>query len=89
MGASPFFGHIIDGKEVESTDGARFETVNPWTREPWAEIALGGKQEADLAIAAARRAFDHGPWPRMGYGSRQELLHRLADLMETHTDELA
>ena len=40
MGATPFFGHIIDGKEVESADGARFETVNPWTREPWAEVAL-------------------------------------------------
>ena len=89
MGETPFFGHIIDGKEIESADGARFETVNPWSREPWAEVALGGKVEADLAITAARRAFDEGPWPRMGYGGRQELLHRLGDLMEAHTDELA
>ena len=89
MGETPFFGHIIDGKEIESADGARFETVNPWTREPWAQIALGGSLEADLAITAARRAFDDGPWPRMGYGGRQELLHRLGDLMEAHTDELA
>ena len=89
MGETPFFGHIIDGKEIESADGARFETVNPWTREPWAKIALGGESEADLAITAARRAFDAGPWPRMGYEARQEMLYRLGDLMETHTDELA
>lgn len=63
MGETPFFGHIIDGKEVEAADGARIETVNPWTREPWAQIALGGRPEADLAIEAARRAFDEGPWP--------------------------
>ena len=42
MGETPFFGHIIDGKEIESADGALFETVNPWTREPWAQVALGG-----------------------------------------------
>lgn len=89
MDVTPFFGHIIDGKEIESADGSRFVTVNPWTRESWAEVALGGALEADLAIAAARRAFDEGPWPRMGFGTRQELLHRLGDLMESHTDELA
>ena len=31
----PFFGHLIDNEEVESLDGARFDTVNPWTREKW------------------------------------------------------
>ncbi|GGL40053.1 aldehyde dehydrogenase [Phycicoccus endophyticus] len=39
-------------------------------------------------MTAARRAFDEGPWPRMGYARRQELLERLADLMEEHADEL-
>jgi aminomuconate-semialdehyde/2-hydroxymuconate-6-semialdehyde dehydrogenase len=84
-----FFGHIIGGKEVPSLDGARFDTVNPWTRETWAEVALGSKADADAAITAARQAFDEGPWPRMGYGERQRLLHRLADLMEANADELA
>ncbi len=83
------FGHVIDGKEVDSVDGARFASVNPFTREPWAEVALGSAADADAAVAAARRAFDEGPWPRLGYTERHRLLHRLADLMETHTDELA
>lgn len=84
-----FFGHIIDGQEVASVDGATMDDVDPYTREVWATIACGGKEDADRAVAAARRAFDDGPWPRMGYEKRQALLHRLADLMEEHADELA
>ena len=84
-----FFGHIIDGQEVASVDGATMDDVDPYTREVWATIACGGKEDADRAVAAARRAFDEGPWPRMGYEKRQALLHRLADLMEEHADELA
>lgn len=81
------FGHVIDGEE--SGDGATFASVDPWTREAWAEIALGGTAEADRAVTSARRAFDAGPWPRMGYGERGALLHRLADLIEAHAGELA
>jgi aminomuconate-semialdehyde/2-hydroxymuconate-6-semialdehyde dehydrogenase len=89
MADNGFFGHVIDGTEVESLDGARFDTVDPWTREPWAEVALGGAADAQRAVTAARRAFDEGPWPRMGFGERGRILHRLADLMEERTDELA
>jgi len=84
-----FYGHIIDGREVESIDGARMDTIDPYTRQPWAQVALGGRADAALAVAAARRAFDDGPWPRLGYEKRQILLHRLADLMEEHAEELA
>ena len=84
-----FFGHVIGGAEVPSLDGARFDTVNPWTRQAWAEVALGSKLDAEAAVTAARQAFDEGPWPRMGYGERQRLLHRLADAMEASADELA
>ena len=41
------FGHIIDGRE--EADGATFDSVDPWTREPWATVALGGAAEADRA----------------------------------------
>ncbi len=84
-----FYGHIIDGHEVASVDGATFEDIDPYSREVWATIALGGKEDADLAVAAARRAFDDGPWPRLGFEKRQQVIHRLADLMEDHADELA
>ena len=81
-----FYGHIIDGHEVASVDGGTFEDIDPYTREVWATVALGGKEDADLAVAAARRAFDDGPWPRMGFEKRQQVIHRLADLMEEHAD---
>lgn len=84
-----FYGHIIDGIEVPSLDGATMDDVDPYTREPWATIACGGQADADRAVAAARRAFDDGPWPRMGYEKRQAVLHRLAALMEEHAAELA
>ncbi|MGL5809305.1 MAG: aldehyde dehydrogenase [Nocardioides sp.] len=83
------FGHHIAGKEVDSIDGARFPSVNPWTRQPWADIALGSAADAEAAVTAARAAFDQGPWPRWGHAKRQELLHALADAVEDHADELA
>ncbi len=89
MSEIEFFGHIIDGEEVESLDGKRFDTVNPWTRQKWGEVAEGSAADADRAIASARRAFDEGPWPRMGRAARAALIHRLADLMEEHADDLA
>lgn len=84
-----FFGHVIDGEETESAGGARFDSVDPWTRKPWAQVALGGRADVERAVAAARRAFDAGPWPRMGFAERGRILHRLADLIDAHTDELA
>jgi aminomuconate-semialdehyde/2-hydroxymuconate-6-semialdehyde dehydrogenase len=76
MTSKSSFGHIIDGEEVGSLDGATFDSVDPWLREPSAEIALGGKADAERAIAAASKAFDEGPWPRMGFTERGAILHR-------------
>ena len=84
-----FIPHIIDGREVESADGNRFETVNPWTRAAWAEVALGSYTDAERAVAAARRAFDQGPWPRMGFNERGAILHRFADLIEKQSQALS
>ena len=83
-----FFGHIIDGAEVKSASDATFASIDPYTGQQWAEIALGDATDAARAVAAARRAFDDGPWPRLGYGERGRILHRLADLIEAHADEL-
>jgi aminomuconate-semialdehyde/2-hydroxymuconate-6-semialdehyde dehydrogenase len=83
-----FIPHLIDGEETESVSGARFASVDPWTREPYAEVALGGQEDADRAVQAARRAFDEGPWPRMGYAERGALLHRFADLIIANGDAL-
>lgn len=80
--------HIIDGQEHESRSGARFDDVDPYTQKAWAEVALGGAAEADAAVAAARTAFDSGPWPRMGFLERGKILHRLADLITERADEI-
>jgi aminomuconate-semialdehyde/2-hydroxymuconate-6-semialdehyde dehydrogenase len=79
-----FIPHVIDGQEAESVSGARFASVDPWLREPYAEVALRGPEDADRAVRAARRAFNEGPWPRMGYAARRELMHRFADLIEAN-----
>ena len=83
------FGHIIDGQEIPSMSGEEFTSVDPYTRESWAVFPLGSKADADSAVAAARRAFDEGPWPRMTSSERRRLINRFADLIELHGDELA
>jgi len=47
------------------TKGKTFETVDPRTEEVIAEIAAATKEDVDIAVKAAREAFDCGPWPRM------------------------
>lgn len=84
-----FFGHIIDGHEVPSADGASFDVWNPWTQQVWAQAAEGSAADAARAVASSRRAFDEGPWPRMKRTERAAAMHRLADLMQARTQELA
>ena len=84
-----FFGHVIDGEEVPSVDGATFDVWNPWTQEVFAQAAEGGPEDAARAVASARKAFDEGPWPRLGRVERAAAIHRLADVMEARADELA
>jgi len=78
--------HLIDGERVATDQW--FHTVNPTTQQPWAKVARGSAQDAARAVNAARVAFDEGPWPRMTPDERGAHLHRLADLIEQHTDEL-
>lgn len=89
MSTSEFFGHVIHGEEVESADGATFDVWNPWKQEVWAQAAAGGEVDAARAVASARTAFDEGPWSRMKRAERAAAIHRLADAMEQHADELA
>src|SRR5437660_11599011 len=80
---------LIGGEWVEPASGKRFPTVNPATGETLAEIAAGEAEDINRAVAAARRAFESGPWPRMTPAERQKMIWRLADLMEAAAEELA
>jgi 5-carboxymethyl-2-hydroxymuconic-semialdehyde dehydrogenase len=80
-------GHFIGGESRESLDGAFFETTNPATGSVVAQVADGGAHEIDLAVRAARAAFDSGPWPRLTAKERAVGLRRIADLIREHRDE--
>ncbi|HVW11460.1 MAG TPA: aldehyde dehydrogenase family protein [Bryobacteraceae bacterium] len=79
---------LIGGDWRESLSGKRFPTINPATEEEICQIAEADAADVDLAVAAARKAFEHGVWRRMTASGRGKLLHRLADLMEKNRDEL-
>ncbi len=80
---------LIDGAWVDAAAGERFEVRDPSSDRVVASVALGERADIDRAVAAARRAFDDSPWSRMRPVDRERLMHRLADLIEQHADELA
>lgn len=79
----------INGKWVDSASGKTFETLNPATGDVLAVVSEAGKEDVDRAVKAARKAFDEGPWSKMSAANRSRLIYKLADLMESHKDELA
>ncbi|MET7659325.1 aldehyde dehydrogenase [Streptomyces sp. NPDC005463] len=80
--------HHIDGAD-EPGGGATYAAVSPRDGHVLAQVADGGVAEVDAAVAAARRAFDAGPWPRLAPADRGRALLRLADLLEERRDRLA
>ncbi len=80
---------LIEGKWRESLSGKTFPTLNPATGEEICQVAEGDKADVDVAVKAARKAFEDGPWPKMTAAERGRLLHKLADLVEQNRDELA
>ncbi|MGE3182582.1 MAG: aldehyde dehydrogenase family protein [Phycisphaerae bacterium] len=80
---------LINGEWQDSQSGKTFETINPATEEVICSVAEADKGDVDRAVAAARRAFDEGPWRRMSATERGKLMYKLADLMEKNKDELA
>jgi len=80
---------LIDGKWVDPVESGTVATFNPSTGDKLAELAAGGARDVDAAVHAARRAFDDGPWRRMPAEARARILHRFADLIEVHADEIA
>ncbi|MEA2180420.1 MAG: 5-carboxymethyl-2-hydroxymuconic-semialdehyde dehydrogenase, partial [Solirubrobacteraceae bacterium] len=73
--------HYIDGEFRDAAEGGTFTTLDPATNEPITEAADGTAADVDAAVAAARRAFDEGPWPRMKTAERAKVLRRIATLI--------
>ncbi len=78
----------IDGQFVPAVSGETFDSVNPFTGEPVAKVARGQATDVDKAVQAARRAFEHGPWPSMSGEARGEILTQLAQKIDEHSKEL-
>ncbi|GMY24894.1 aldehyde dehydrogenase family 2 member B4, mitochondrial-like [Fagus crenata] len=81
--------HLINGQFVDAASGKTFPTYDPRTAEIIAHVAEGDAEDINRAVAAARKAFDEGPWPKMTAYERSRILLRFADLVEKHSEELA
>ncbi|MEV4337856.1 aldehyde dehydrogenase family protein [Streptomyces sp. NPDC049590] len=77
-----------DGEWLAAASGATREILDPADALPFAVVAEGDEKDADRAVAAARHAFDHGPWPRTPAAERAALLRRVAGLLTRDREEL-
>src|SRR2546427_7899213 len=79
---------FIDGQWVEASNGATYAIPNPATEEPIGTAPDATVDDMRRAIAAARRAFDDGPWPQSSRHDRARVLNAIADGMERRKEEL-
>ncbi|QDC01978.1 aldehyde dehydrogenase family protein [Mesorhizobium sp. 8] len=80
---------VIGGRQADALSGERLDVACPSDGENFASIPAAGKEDIDLAVRAARTAFDDGPWSKMPAVERGRLLTRLGLLVEKHGEELA
>jgi len=80
---------FIDGDWVAAESQDRIEVVSPWSEEVIASVPSGARADVDRAVAAARRAFESGPWPATPLEERMAIVSRLRDLLVERTDDFA
>ncbi|KAL8504053.1 hypothetical protein ACS0TY_022696 [Phlomoides rotata] len=80
---------FINGEFVDAISGKTFETIDPRDGEVITNICEGEKEDVDLAVSAARQAFDNGPWPRLPGSERRRIMLKFADLIDQSVEEIA
>src|SRR5438128_3946086 len=80
---------FIAGSWRPPLSGATYATINPATEEASGQVGRGDERDVDLAVAAARKAFDSGPWPRLSAAERGRIVWKLGDLIMQNLDEMA
>ena len=80
---------FIGGRWEDAASGRRFDVMNPATGRVLAQVSEGDAADVDRAVAAARKAFETGPWPAMAAADRGKLLWKIGSLIEKYADELA
>jgi betaine-aldehyde dehydrogenase len=83
------YRNYIDGKWVDAASKKTFEVLNPATREVIARVPDSGAEDVDVAVRAARRAFDSDGWPGMSARERGRILFRLAEYLKANARRLA
>jgi (Z)-2-((N-methylformamido)methylene)-5-hydroxybutyrolactone dehydrogenase len=83
----PRYGLLVNGEFIDAVDRGMFASFNPFTGEPWAAIARAGSADVDVAVTAARTAFED--WSRTSGRQRAVHLRNLASAIESHADRLA
>ncbi len=84
----PRYELFIDGQRREPSTGRYFQTINPATEQPIAEVAEAGEQDVDAAVAAARRAYEN-VWSKLEPLERGKYIFRIARLLQERARELA
>jgi len=80
---------IVGGEEVDALSGETFTTSNPATGVPLAQVPAAGPRDVDLAVAAADKAFEEGPWRKLHARERGKVLLRMAEAIRSHVDRIA
>ncbi len=80
---------LIDGEFVDAKSGKTFSVIDPACGQEFVRVPEADSQDIDLAVKAARRAFESPDWADMPPVERERLLWRLSDLIDAHADELA
>ncbi len=80
---------FIDGRYVDAASGGTFECRSPIDGRVLGQVAEGGEEDINRAVAAARRSFEAGAWSRATPVHRKRTLQKFAQLVEAHADELA
>ncbi len=80
---------LINGQWIPAKSGKTFETIDPTNEKVITTVALGDAEDIDLAVKAARRAFEAPSWANLSPYKRGDYLLKIADLIEAHTEELA
>ena len=79
----------IGGEWVDADGGATFDVLEPVSNETYITAASASVEDVNRAVAAAKKAFDEGPWPRMLPRDRSRILHKIADIVESRDARLA
>lgn len=82
-------GLYINGAYTQARSGKTFNVLDPATEEVIAKVSEAQEEDIDIAVTAARKAFDEGEWTKMEAAERSHLIYKFADLLEENREELA